>query len=851
MAKSFDLDRPVFGRARLEHLLHLAVLVVALGLRGFALGERPLHHDESIHAYYAWRILTVGPSDYRYDPVYHGPALYYLTAAFEGLFGPSDVSARIFALVTGVGLVALAWPLRALIGRREALFYAVLVTLSPTLGYYSRSLRHDVPFAFFSLGALVAFLHFLRSTRRRHAYLAGLSIGLAAATKEDIYLSALLFANALWLVGVAPVVGSDEGVLGRAHRWVLEVAAWLERSWMTIVTAVVIALTIALVLYTSLLTRPHEWNAVSRALHYWWGQQEAQRIGGPWWYYLPLELVYESLIFLPALAAVLHAAIRPARSRVDALFVVWAVLAFAIYAWAQEKVPWLLVPVLIPQALIAACALARLPARAFLFGSPLLAFTLWSLIASNYLYDAPRTTEPAADAHFEPLVYVQSTYDIRTVRDQIDSVAAKLGTGSRTTLVVVGDATWPLSWYLRDYAVLWNSLPAETSAPVLIVDPADATRLKQDLGDRYTSTRFAVRGWWQIEWQRMTLRSLVRFLITRRVWNATGTTDAVILVAKDLTPQSSRPSVRLRPAPVVRNYAATPGTAGASVIGSGGSGAGQFLGPRGLAIDRNGDLLVADSSNNRIQKLSRDGRVLAVWGGSAGDGPREFRQPCGVAVSGDGSIYVADTWNHRIQKLDELGRFVLEWRERDPGFWGPRAVAVAPTGVVFVADTGNKRVLAYDPGGQRLFSFGGEGSDPGTFVEPVGLAIDPIGKLLYVADTGNHRVQVFDLDGKFRHAWSAYGWQEFYTEPYLTWQAGTLWATDSSNHRVNAYEPLGRLKQSFGSAGSSPFAKPVGIAAGPNGEIFVSDSQENRIVILDAARGAPIAAASASTERPR
>src|SRR5882724_489525 len=231
MQTSFDLDRPVLGRLRLEPLLHLSILLFALLLRLVWLGARPLHHDESIHAYYSWRILTVGFSDYRYDPVYPGPALYYLPALFEKLPAPSDLSARMLPVVTGVWLVALAWPLRALIGRREALFYAVLVTLSPTLGYYSRSLRHDVPIAFFTMGGVVAFLHFLQSGRRWQVYAAGVAIGLAAATKEDIYLTAFAFANVLWIVGIVPTEGTKSGLIGRASGWLREVWTWLGANW--------------------------------------------------------------------------------------------------------------------------------------------------------------------------------------------------------------------------------------------------------------------------------------------------------------------------------------------------------------------------------------------------------------------------------------------------------------------------------------------------------------------------------------------------------------------------------------------------------------------------------------------
>jgi uncharacterized protein (TIGR03663 family) len=840
MLSDLDLDRPVYGRFRLEHLLHAALLISVALLRLAWLGQRPLHHDESIHAYYSWRILTLGPSDYRYDPVYHGPVLYYLTAIFQWLLGPSDTSTRMLTVATGLGLVALGWPLRTLIGRREALYYAVLVSLSPTVGYYSRSLRHDVPIAFFTLAAVIAFLHFIRSGRRHHAYLAGAAIGLAAATKEDIYLTGLIFANALWLVGLARIETAPQPLAERARIWWREAFGWLQGAWIPLATATILALTIALVFYTSLLTHPEEWNAVARALHYWWGQQERQRIGGPWWYYLPLEVGYEALIFVPAIATCVLWIGLGTRSRTQTLFLVWGGFAFALYAWAQEKVPWLLIPVLVPQAILAAHCFARQSVRRLVYWTPLVAFTLWSLVTSNYLYDAPRTSEPPAEAHFEPLVYVQTTYDIRQILDEIEATTRTLGTGKQTSMVVVGDATWPLSWYLRDYPVHWNSLPKETNAPIVIADPADATRLEKDLAGRYTARRFAVRGWWQIEWDwgHVTLENLLKFLIRRRVWNPTGTTDAVMLVAKDLSPKAALPTVTLHAAPPVRDYATGGERVAGRVLGSPGRASGQFAEPRGVAFDRQGALLVADTQNNRIQRITPEGEVLAVWGGpEAGDRPGEFRQPCGVAGAPDGSVYVADTWNHRIQKLDANGHFVLEWREEDPGFWGPRAVAVAPSGNVFVADTGNKRILGYDPGGRRLFNFGGEGSDEGKLIEPVGLAIDPEAKVLYVADTGNHRIQSFDLEGTFRSAWSVYGWQEFYTEPYLAWHDGTLWATDSFNHRVNAYDPRGTLKRSIeGTVGSVALSRPTGIAVAPDGRLIVTDLTGGRLLVLDTAR---------------
>jgi DNA-binding beta-propeller fold protein YncE len=196
--------------------------------------------------------------------------------------------------------------------------------------------------------------------------------------------------------------------------------------------------------------------------------------------------------------------------------------------------------------------------------------------------------------------------------------------------------------------------------------------------------------------------------------------------------------------------------------GTRGLGNGEFNDPRGLATDAQGNVYVADHGNNRIQKLFRNGDFLARFGRNGGDGTRglgngEFNSPRGVAVDRRGNIYVADKNNNRIQKLDSAGRFLTKWgRNGGDGSRGtgngefatPYSVSVARSGTVYVADTSNNRVQAFNANGAFLFRFGRNGGDgsagsaPGEFRAPYGVASDCRGNV-YVSDEDNNRIQKF------------------------------------------------------------------------------------------------------------
>jgi DNA-binding beta-propeller fold protein YncE len=214
----------------------------------------------------------------------------------------------------------------------------------------------------------------------------------------------------------------------------------------------------------------------------------------------------------------------------------------------------------------------------------------------------------------------------------------------------------------------------------------------------------------------------------------------------DFVPVSSGAVVGSSPAPGINAFE-----------GGKGKENGQFDFPRGIAVDNAGNILVADTSNGRIQKFSSNGMFVSVIGGP-GQGPGQFREPCGIAVDSSGNIYVADVGNSRVQKLKSDGTFLAEWKGPEPGFYGPRDVAIAPENSLYVVDQGHSRIVKFDPSGRVLVVWGAPGKDDGQFFDPTSVAVDGNNDRVYVADPRNKRIEVFDTNGKFIAKWLVEEW---------------------------------------------------------------------------------------------
>lgn len=276
--------------------------------------------------------------------------------------------------------------------------------------------------------------------------------------------------------------------------------------------------------------------------------------------------------------------------------------------------------------------------------------------------------------------------------------------------------------------------------------------------------------------------------------------------------------------------------------GSKGISDGQFQSPGGVAVDASGNVYVADTGNNRIQKFSSAGTWLVSWGGR-GTGPGLFSAPDGVAVDGAGNVYVADTSNNRIQKFTSDGQFITGWGTRGAGtgqFSSPRGVAVDGAGNVYIADTGNSRIQKFSANGDFLATWGTRGSGDGQLSSPEAIAVDSGGNI-YIADTGNSRVEKLDSGGAFVTTWGSPGTPpEQFSSPrgIAVDGAGNVYVADSLNNRTQKFTSAGTFRATWGGLGTrdGEFFNLEGVAVDSAGSVYVADTGNNRIQVFSITR---------------
>ena len=281
------------------------------------------------------------------------------------------------------------------------------------------------------------------------------------------------------------------------------------------------------------------------------------------------------------------------------------------------------------------------------------------------------------------------------------------------------------------------------------------------------------------------------------------------------------------------NLSALPEAVSNMFEGGKGTGKGEFDFPAGIAVDLNGNFLVADTNNGRIEKFAPKGTFLDVIG-TKGAGQGQLVAPNGIAVDHTGNIYVADAGNHRVQKRSADGKLIAEWRGPDVGFYGPRRIAIGPDDSVYVMDQGRTRVVKFSPDGKVLTVWGTKGSGDGQFDDPASVAVDPTANKVYVADPRNKRIQVFDADGKFLTKWIVPEWGGPYGFEDLAIDSnnGRLYASSANINAVLTFDLNGNRIRSLTPKPPDALDGPSALALA-NGKLYVLNMHGNRVTVID------------------
>lgn len=181
-----------------EQLAYLSLGLLALIAHLWGLGDRALHHDETLHAAYSWFLYS--GRGYMHDPLLHGPLLYHIGALFFWLFGDNDFTARLGAALAGTALTLTPYLIRREIGRLAAFLAAVYLLISPVFLYYGRFIRHDIYSVLCEMLVFAAIVRYASTRRPAWLYAGTLAYALMFVNQETSYLFLLIMGTPLALI---------------------------------------------------------------------------------------------------------------------------------------------------------------------------------------------------------------------------------------------------------------------------------------------------------------------------------------------------------------------------------------------------------------------------------------------------------------------------------------------------------------------------------------------------------------------------------------------------------------------------------------------------------------------------
>ena len=494
------------------YLVFILIIVISLFLRLYRLDERVFHHDEAAVGYYTYKLFTDGI--YSYDPSFHGPFMYYVTAGIFRLFGDSEYSARLLPALFGAAMLFILIPLRKYIGNAGMVIAAFFLAFSPSFLYYSRFYREDIFIAFFSMLVLVCAVKYAeRYTAAKYSvmrlfylFLGASALAVTAALKENAYITMALIASFLFLLFIREKAYKDlAGRVARLDKNVLLIAG--EGIFSILVFLVVFSL-----FYTgNFLDFQGMYAAFGKAISHWYEMHSIQRIGGPYFFYLSIIALYElPILVFAALGMVYYSGCDTKKEKLltillaywvaaDILYLIkdyypetgrflpvsyiptaivvffpllilgfmavlksgnlffafltyWTMASLTAYSYIQEKVPWLVLNPLLPMAIIAAAYLGELLSRLKFDLRGIAAVIFVLILSAFFVYSSVQLSYYNYTNPAEPLIQAaQPPQKFSLFLAKINEISSQYQNNSTEIQLTDAELETQFLWYMRHF----------------------------------------------------------------------------------------------------------------------------------------------------------------------------------------------------------------------------------------------------------------------------------------------------------------------------------------------------------------------------------------------------------------
>ena len=603
-------------------VIYAILILITIFTRFDHLGNKPHHHDESMHAFYSFQLFKDG--DYEYNPMMHGPFQFHGNAFMYYLFGVSNATSRYLAASFGILTVVLAMFLTPFFGRTGTLLATALIVFSPSFMYFDRFTREDAYIAGATFMMIVFLFKYYRSRQPTDLWLASLGFIIAFCTKESIFLTVavigtylfirllpwldVFIAGGLTIFGVLMMVVIDKGtsarmpifmalvgsaflytifqlftrwqenrkksktesafweiicglgfekisweILAYTGWWVmallilrvlphfgitvpmpfsflmlmayLGLVFWFCWLWLkNVVPALTGSLAICSIIFTLLFTtfftvgasqsdfwtRIHGlFNALYMGafggLEYWWEQHDVHRGDQPWYYYLIQLPANELISFLFSGVAMLYYGLFK-RKNLPLFLAYWYVGSVALFSWAGEKMPWLILHTLLPALLLTAFFMGEIfdskPTEQIWKCARVGAMAAFGLLLSYSLHSAVLLSFYHEENPVEPLVYVQSGPDSKDVEKIIRDISYGETGGTDMALTIEDKCSWPFAWFLRDFPKRNHpsTITVADNPIILTATESDAQAYPILSQAGYVNRKYKLRIWWVPAW---------------------------------------------------------------------------------------------------------------------------------------------------------------------------------------------------------------------------------------------------------------------------------------------------------------------------------------------------------------